>query len=102
MIDKTAWWDTHNLFLPIIIRVSYQEGWGACSMYAWDGCEKFLKILVWNHKGKKSLRRPKHRFEDDITGLEEQNVIILAGLFWVSIGSSDGKLWTAIMNHGLP
>jgi len=28
-----------------------------------------------------SLRRPRHRFEDDFTGLEEQNVMILAGLF---------------------
>lgn len=66
---------------------------GTCSAYRGDG--KCIQILVIKSEGKKPLRRPRNRCEDNIQmyfGEEGEKVSI--GFTWRRTGNGEGLLQT--------
>ena len=66
-----------------------EEMGGACSRYGGRG---LCRVLVGKPKGKRSLGRPRHRWEDNITvDLQEVEWGALTRLFWLGLGTG-GRL----------
>ena len=74
---------------------------GACSVYGERGC--LYRILVGKPEGKRSLGRPRHRWEDNIK-MDFQEVGC-GGMDWIEL-AQDRNSWralvTAVMNLGVP
>jgi hypothetical protein len=48
------------------------------------------KVLVGKHERKRQLSRPRHRWEENITGiLKKLEGRVWTGFFWLRIGRSD-------------
>jgi hypothetical protein len=64
---------------------------GACSAYV-EGMSLY-RVLVGKPEGKRTLERPRHRWEDNIKmDLQEVGWGVWTGLSWVRIETSGGHL----------
>jgi hypothetical protein len=50
------------------------------------------RIMVGKSEGKRSLGRPRHRWEDNIRIDLREVVVVWSGLIWLRIGTSGGLL----------
>jgi hypothetical protein len=58
------------------------------------GDRKVYKVLVGKSVGKRSLWRPKRRWEDGIRmDLKEIGWEMVSGFYWLRIGARGGLLW---------
>jgi len=66
---------------------------GACSAYG--GEESVYRVVMGKPEGKRSLGRPKHRWEDNITmDLQE---VGCGGMDWIKL-AQDRDRWQALVN----
>jgi len=74
---------------------------GACSMYGGD--ERRIKDLVGKPEGKRSLGRPRHRWENNINmNLQE---VECGGRDWIELAQYRGRWWAlanVVMNLQVP
>jgi hypothetical protein len=65
----------------------------ACSTH-WEGRNAY-GVLVENPEGRRSLRIPTHRWDNNIKNdLTEVSGVVWTGLIWLRIGTSGGPLRT--------
>jgi hypothetical protein len=67
---------------------------GACSAYGgWESC---VRVLVGKPEGNRSLRKPRHRWEDNIIRIirifRKWDVGVWTGLSWLRIETGSGHL----------
>jgi hypothetical protein len=57
-------------------------------LHAWERTEKMYKVFMGKPEGKRSLERPKRRWEDGIRiDLRETGLGVWIGLDWLRIGT---------------
>ena len=76
-------------------KIEKNEVGGACSAYGGEERRGVYRVLVGKPEGKRSLGRPRRRWEDNIKmGLKEVGCV---GIDWINL-AQDRRRWRALVN----
>ena len=88
--------------LPNTLRVvkSRRMRWAVRVAHIGEGWEVHM-VLVGKTEGKRTLGRPRRRWEDNIKmDLQEVGVVVRTGWSWLRIGTGGGHLWVRWWTFG--